>query len=81
MAWTDSEGLRMVWLWWPCFPRFFGDIDPVSYLNRRLGNIRADYNLCGSIVAGRALKSLKYANFIRQVDLGVKEQKKIWIRN
>lgn len=57
------------------FQGFCGDIDPVSYLNRRLGNTRADYNLCGSIVAGRALKSLKYVNFIPQVDLRAIEER------
>ena len=54
---------------------FCGDIDPVSYLNRRLGNTKADYDLCGSIVAGRALKSLKYVHLSRQVELGAREER------
>lgn len=57
------------------FQGFCGDIDPVSYLNRRLGNTRADYNLCGSIIVGRALKSLKYVNFASQVALSVAEER------
>lgn len=57
------------------FQGFCGDIDPVSYLNRRLGNTQADYNLCGSIVAGRALKSLKYVNWTPMVELKAVEER------
>ncbi len=54
---------------------FCGDIDPVSYLNRRMGNLKGDYELCGAIIASRALKSLRYANFTPNVELAAAEER------
>jgi len=48
---------------------FCGDIDPVTYLNRRLGATREDYYLSGRIIAARALKSIKYTDFQKEVAL------------
>ncbi|MFA4926586.1 MAG: hypothetical protein WC524_08065 [Candidatus Aminicenantales bacterium] len=48
---------------------FCGDIDPVTYLNRRLGATREDYYLSGRIIAARALKSVKYTKFRKDVVL------------
>lgn len=54
---------------------FCGDIDPVSYLNRRLGHTRDDYELCGRIIASRAMKSLKYASFSPDINLEAVEER------
>ncbi|MGQ9472053.1 MAG: neutral/alkaline non-lysosomal ceramidase N-terminal domain-containing protein [Candidatus Aminicenantales bacterium] len=54
---------------------FCGDIDPVSYLNRRLGNRKADYVLCGEILANRALKSLRYITFSQKAELAACEER------
>jgi len=48
---------------------FCGDIDPVTYINRRLGATREDYCLAGRIIAARALKSVKYAEFRKDISL------------
>jgi hypothetical protein len=45
------------------FQGFCGDIDPVCYMNRRLGATADDYQLDGRILAGRALKAEKYVTF------------------
>jgi len=54
---------------------FCGDIDPVTYMNRRLGATKQDYELCGQIIASRAQKSGKYAIFMRQVRLNAAEER------
>ena len=48
---------------------FCGDIDPVTYLNRRLGGTREDYYLAGKIMAARALKSVKYTSWKNKIPL------------
>jgi hypothetical protein len=52
---------------------FCGDIDPVTYLNRRLGATKQDYTLSGQILAARAFKSESYAAFARNARLGAAE--------
>jgi hypothetical protein len=54
---------------------FCGDIDPVTYLNRRLGATKRDYTLSGRILAERAFKSEKYAAFTRTARLGAAEER------
>ncbi len=54
---------------------FCGDIDPVTYLNRRLGATKRDYALSGRILADRAFKSEKYAAFTRSARLGAAEER------
>jgi hypothetical protein len=54
---------------------FCGDIDPVSYLNRRLGHTRKDYELYGQIIASRALKSEKHARYSSAVNLRAVEER------
>ena len=48
---------------------FCGDIDPVVYLNRRLGATAADLNLYGKVLAARARKALGRAAFVSDVTL------------
>jgi hypothetical protein len=54
---------------------FCGDIDPVTYLNRRLGATKRDYTLSGRILADRAFKSEKYVTFKRGAQLGAAEER------
>ncbi len=54
---------------------FCGDIDPVTYLNRRLGATKEDYDLCGRILAERARKSMRYAAFSKDIRLGAAEER------
>lgn len=54
---------------------FCGDIDPVTYINRRLGATREDYVLCGKIIASRAVKSLKYIKFKNEIMIGAAESR------
>ncbi len=54
---------------------FCGDIDPVCYMNRRLGNTKQDYELCGRIIAHRALKSMKYAAWAPEPKLAAAEER------
>lgn len=42
------------------FQGFCGDIDPVCYMNRRLGATAADFRLSARILADRAFKAEKY---------------------
>jgi hypothetical protein len=45
------------------FQGYCGDIDPVCYMNRRLGATADDFKLGGKILAERAFKTEKYATF------------------
>jgi len=54
---------------------FCGDIDPVTYLNRRLGATREDYYLAGKIIAARALKSIKYTTWKQNMALQAAENR------
>jgi hypothetical protein len=44
------------------FQGFCGDIDPVTYLNRRLGASKEDLDLYGKILADRAFRAEKFAS-------------------
>jgi hypothetical protein len=57
------------------FQGFCGDIDPVTYMNRRIGATKQDYQLGGQIIASRAQKSGKYAIFMRQAKLSAAEER------
>jgi hypothetical protein len=48
---------------------FCGDIDPVAYLNRRLGATADDSTLCGKILAARCVKSENFMEFEAEADL------------
>jgi len=54
---------------------FCGDIDPVTYLNRRLGATREDYYLAGKIIAARALKSIRYTTWKKNMALQAAENR------
>jgi hypothetical protein len=54
---------------------FCGDIDPVVYLNRRLGAAAADLDLYGKILAVRARKALGRAFFVSDARLGALERR------
>ena len=51
------------------FQGFCGDIDPVCYMNRRLGATADDFKLGGKILAQRAFKAEKYVNFTAEPEL------------
>ncbi|OGD19490.1 MAG: hypothetical protein A2W03_01070 [Candidatus Aminicenantes bacterium RBG_16_63_16] len=51
------------------FQGFCGDIDPVCYMNRRLGATADDFKLGGKIQAQRAFKAEKYVNFTAEPEL------------
>ncbi len=54
---------------------FCGDIDPVAYLNRRLGANKDDLSLYGRILASRARKAADGAVFLSRVRLGSAERR------
>lgn len=54
---------------------FCGDIDPVTYLNRRLGASAADLELCGKILAARAQKAAALATFGQKTYLTALEKR------
>jgi hypothetical protein len=54
---------------------FCGDIDPVVYLNRRLGATAADLYLYGKILAARAQKAQDQATYVSGARLGVIERR------
>ena len=66
----ESGGDRCVFL-----QGFCGDIDPVVYLNRRLGATAADLGLYGIIMAVRARKALGRASFVSDARLGALERR------
>ncbi len=57
------------------FQGFCGDIDPVCYMNRRLGATADDFQLDGSILAGRAFKAERYVTFAAEPKLGSVEKR------
>lgn len=54
---------------------FCGDIDPVVYLNRRLGATASDLDLYGKILAARARKAQEQATFVSGAQLGAIERR------
>lgn len=52
---------------------FCGDIDPVTYLNRRLGATQDDLTLMGKIIASRAKKSERFVHYQTQPRLAALE--------
>ncbi len=66
----ESGGDRCVFL-----QGFCGDIDPVVYLNRRLGATAADLNLYGKVLAERARKALGRAAFVSDIRLKALEKR------
>jgi hypothetical protein len=54
---------------------FCGDIDPVAYLNRRLGADAEDLRLYGRILAARARKAEKGATFSARIRLQAAERR------
>jgi len=54
---------------------FCGDIDPVVYLNRRLGATAADLDLYGKVLAARARKAQDRAAFVSGARLGAIERR------
>jgi hypothetical protein len=57
------------------FQGFCGDIDPVTYLNRRLGATKEDIALSGKILAERALKCERYVSFEARPKLRAAEKR------
>jgi hypothetical protein len=57
------------------FQGFCGDIDPVTYLNRRLGAGQEDLSLYGKILAVRAFKAEKSASLESQPGLRTAEKR------
>jgi hypothetical protein len=57
------------------FQGFCGDIDPVTYMNRRLGAGRKDLSLYGRILAERAFKSEEYAAFEGRAEVRAAERR------
>ncbi len=58
VAEIEKEGDRAL-----VFQGFCGDIDPVAYLNRRLGGTKEDITLMGKIIASRAIKSERFIRY------------------
>ncbi len=54
---------------------FCGDIDPVTYLNRRLGGTAQDLTLMGKIIASRAKKSERLLSYERSPILSARENR------
>ena len=54
---------------------FCGDIDPVVYLNRRLGATASDLDLYGKVLAARARKAQEQATFVSGAQLGAIERR------
>jgi hypothetical protein len=57
------------------FQGFCGDIDPVTYMNRRLEAGKNDLSLYGKIVAERAFKSEKYVSFEGRAEVKAAERR------
>lgn len=57
------------------FQGFCGDIDPVCYMNRRLGATAADFQLDAKILAGRAFKAEQYVTFTAEPALRSAEKR------
>jgi hypothetical protein len=57
------------------FQGFCGDIDPVCYMNRRLGATAADFQLDAKILAGRALKAENHLTWAAEPKLGSVEKR------
>jgi hypothetical protein len=57
------------------FQGFCGDIDPVCYMNRRLGATAADFQLDAKILAGRAFKAEKHMTFAAEPKLSSVEKR------
>jgi len=57
------------------FQGFCGDIDPVTYMNRRLGATADDLGLYGRILSLRTFKSEKYVSFEARPELRAAEKR------
>lgn len=54
---------------------FCGDIDPVCYLNRRLGGTKDDIALMGTILASRAIKAVRFISEVAEPLLAAREKR------